>query len=144
MWGNNSVIGCVSVCTYLDKEESYSIGSQGSAELEVPKLGIDLTEVVELAVVTKDIFLHLLNPYILFGQELSEVQEPEFVPSLSVVAVLDLTLVGSKLCGFFKSARVSAVNDGITRLWTIRENYSNTPDPTYTHMYKQVFLLNPH
>ena len=116
---NFNTISCTKEITffsYLDKEESDSIGPQRSTELNIAKLCIDLAEVVQLAVVSKDRLLGALDLDVLSWEKLLQCEEAWFVLGFIVVAVLDLTLEGSELDGLVTSAGVSPINYGITRL----------------------------
>ena len=65
----------------------------------------------------KNVLFYSLDLCVLTRQELYEVQESRLVFGFVVVAVLDLALQGRKLDALLTCARVSAVHDGILRLW---------------------------
>ena len=78
---------------YLDQEEGDSVGAQRAAQLDVAELGIDLTEIVELAVLAKNVLLNALDLGVLVGKELRHSQESWLVFGLVVVAVLHLEIM---------------------------------------------------
>ena len=100
----------------LHQEEGHSIRAQGATQLDVTELGIQLCEVVQLAVVRPNELLDSFELDILFWEEFVQIEKTWLVFRFVVVPVLDLALQSGKLHCFFSGARVSAINDGILGL----------------------------
>ena len=101
---------------HLDQEEGHPVRPEGAAELNVAELGVELAEVVQLAVLGKDEPLHALELGVLPRQHLLQGQKAGLVLGLVVVPVLDLALQGRKLYAFLTGAGVGPVYDGVAGL----------------------------
>ena len=114
MWPGYEARAATEGRTHLDQEEGDAIRPEGAAELNVAELGVDLTKVVQLAVLCEDEFLQALKLGVLARQELLQSDGARFVLCLIMIAILHLALQGRKLDGFLTGAGMSAVNDGVT------------------------------
>ena len=102
--------------THLDQEEGDAIGPEGTTELDVAELGVQFTQIVQLAVFGEDHLLNALDLCVLAWQELHQVEETGLVLGLTVIAIGNLALQGCKLQGFLACAGMSSVHNGVAGL----------------------------
>ena len=99
---------------HLDEEESHSVSSQRSAQLNVSKSGIDFAQIVKPAMICENVLFNSLQLGVFSGQELCQLQEAWLVLGLVVVAILDLALERRKLDALLTCAWVSAIHNGVS------------------------------
>ena len=83
--------------TDLNEEEGDSVCPQRTTELDVAELGVQFTQIVELAMFPIYQFFNALHLDVLTREELGQVEESGLVLGLAVVAIGNLALQCRKL-----------------------------------------------